>query len=275
MSKLTEGLDRHALEHLVMPLVTIDEYESKIDDRRVVVTGFYVTDHDPAIDLSIFIEKSSIRPLDTDVSPAPTDDGYYLVFVEMTRNDEYPTRVVEMCEQVSNLTANKQWQFHAYGMPEGEFEDLSEDHVRARVNLDPSKVEVKDEPVDDKSQAPATVSEPKLGSNSSQPAQVKEPQPTAEQIGDFLANSLIESVEVRGDWLRISDSRHQRVYRIADYKSGAYAAMPVFGFNIGSTVLRESIALQRMLGSQYFVDCADEHVTISDGDNHLILAVDG
>jgi hypothetical protein len=40
-------------------------------------------------------------------------------------------------------------------------------------------------------------------------------------------------------------------------------------------LLQHHIALQRMLGSQYFVDCADEHVTISDGDNHLILAVDG
>jgi len=48
----------------------------------------------------------------------------------------------------------------------------------------------------------------------------------------------------------------------------------VFGLDIGSPVLRESIALQSLLGSEYYVDCADDHVTISDGDNHLILAVD-
>jgi len=272
MSKLSEGLTRHALEHLVMPLVTIDEYESKIDDRRVIVTGFYVVDHDPAIDLSIFIEKSSIRPLDTDVSPAPTDDGYYLVFVEMTRNDEYPNRLVEMCKQVSNLTANKEWQFHAYDMPEGKFETLSEDHVRANVNLDPGKVEVKDEPIDTKAQAPATVSEPKPSQEKQKPAQVAEP--TAEGIGAFLANSLVEHVEVRGQWLRITNAGQQRVYKITGYKEGAYAAMPVFGLDIGSPVLRESIALQTMLGTHYHVDCADEHVTISDGENHLILAVD-
>ena len=271
MSKLTEGLTRHALEYLVMPMVTIDEFESKIDDRRVVVTGFYVTDQDPAIDLSIFIEKSSIRPLDTEVSPAPTDDGYYLVFVEMTRNEEFPTRVVEMCEQVSNLTNTKKWQFHPYGEPEGEFHDLTEDNIRRYVNLDQSSVEVKDEPESEKPGPQAQVSEPAAKAQG-EPATVAEP--TAESIGAFFANSLVENVEVRGKWLRITDRGQQRVYKINDYRAGAYAAMPVFGLDIGNPVLRESIALQRLLGSEYYVDCADDHVTISDGDNHLILAVD-
>ena len=99
-------------------------------------------------------------------------------------------------------------------------------------------------------------------------------EPTAESIGAFFANSLVENVEVRGKWLRITDRGQQRVYKINDYRRGAYAAMPVFGLDIGNPVLRESIALQRLLGSEYYVDCADDHVTISDGDNHLILAVD-
>ena len=274
MRKLREGLSRNALEYLVMPLVTIDEYESKIDDRRVIVTGFYVTDIDPATDLSVFIEKSSIRPLDTEVSPAPTDDGYYLVFVEMTRNEEYPTRVVEMCQQVSNLTAIKKWQFHPYDAPEDKFYDLTEDLIRKHVNLDPSSIEIVDDPKDEKT-APATVSEPAAPPVDTATApQTSAKMPTAEHIGQFFNNSLVENVEVRGKWLRLTDRGQQRVYKIAAYKSGATASIPVFGLNIGSQVLRESIALQSMLGSQYYVECADEHVTISDGSNHLILAVD-
>ena len=62
MSKLTEGLTRDALEHLVMPMVTIDEFESKIDDRRVVVTGFYVTDQDPAVAYARWTPKSVLLP---------------------------------------------------------------------------------------------------------------------------------------------------------------------------------------------------------------------
>ena len=273
MHRVDEGLIRHALEHLVMPLVTIDEFESKIDDRRVIVTGFYVTDQDPAVDLSIFVEKSSIRPLDTEVSPAPTDDGYYLVFVEMTRNEEYPTRVVQMCEQVSNLTNTKKWQFHPYGAPEGEFYDLTEDNIRKYVNLDQSSVEVKDEPDTTKPAPQAQVSEPTAKAEG-EPATVAEPTSTAESIGSFFANSLVESVEVRGEWLRITNNSQQRTYKITGYNSGEAPSMPVFGLNIGSAVLRESITLQRMLGNNYYVDCVDENVTISNGDNHLILAVD-
>ena len=230
MSKLSEGLTRHALEYLVMPMVTIDEFESKIDDRRVVVTGFYVTDQDPAVDLSIFIEKSSIRPLDTEVSPAPTDDGYYLVFVEMTRNEEFPTRVVQMCEQVSNLTNTKKWQFHPYGEPEGEFHDLTEDNIRKYVNLDQSSVEVKDEPDAEKPGPQAQVSEPAPKAEG-EPATVAEP--TAESIGKFFADSLVENVEVRGQWLRITNAGQQRVYKITAYNSGETPSMPVFGLNIG------------------------------------------
>lgn len=273
MSKLREGLTRHALEHLVVPMISIDEFESKIDDRRVVVVGFYVIDQDPAVDLSIFVEKSSIRPLDTEVSPAPTDDGYYLVFVEMTRNEELPTRIVQMCEQVSNLTNTKKWQFHPYGVPEDKLFDLTEDNIRKHVNLDQDKVEVKDEPGKEKAEPQATVSEP-AARTEVEPATVAEPAATAESIGSFFANSLVENVEVRGEWLRITDAGRQRVYKITGYKQGDHAKMPVFGLNIGSPVLRESIALQKMLGTAYWVDCADDHVTISDGDNHLILAVD-
>ena len=270
---ISEGLERHALQYLVMPLVTIDEYESKIDDRRVIVTGFYVTDKDPATDLSIFIEKSSIRPLDTEVSPAPTDEGYYLVFVEMTRNEEYPTRLVQMCEQINNLTDIKKWQFHPYGAPEDAFYDLTEDAVREHVNLDPSKVEIKDEPIDQKQIAPATVSEPQVSKDKT----VKNAEPakaTAESVGTFLAKSLVENVEIRGQWLRLTDGAQQRTYRISDFKTGSKMGMPVFGLAIGSNVLRESMALQKLLGPSYVVDCVDDHVAVSDGASHLILSVD-
>jgi hypothetical protein len=289
MSRLQEGLERHALQYLVMPLVSIDEYESKIDDRRVIVTAFYVADHDPALDLSIFIEKSSVRPLDTDVSPAPTDDGYYLVFVEMTRNAEFPTRLTALCQQVSNLTATKQWQFRTYGMPEDELLTLSEKQLRKRVNLEPSKVEVKDEPVDTKHPAPVTVSEPPTGAaakaaaptgpavvqepTAGAPAQVSEPQTAAETIGRFLGKALVETVEIRGQWLRISDRGQDSVYRIQGFKAGAHAAMPVFGLQIGNSVLHESLKLQQLLGHSYEVDCADQHVTVSDGNHHLVLAI--
>jgi len=281
MTGISEGLERNSLEYLVMPMISIDEYESKIDDRRVIVVGFFVKDHSPASDLSQFIEKSSLRPLDTDVSPAPTDDGYYLVFVELGRNDHFPKRVIEMTEQVSNLCDIEKWQFMPYG-EDGELYDLTEKNLVKHVNLNPDEVEI-EKPKAEPAPAPAQVKEPgpqpaaaPAGPNAGQApaAPVAPTVAAAESIGKFLSNSLVENIEIRGQWLRITDRSQSRVYKISGYKSGEHARMPVFGLNIGSAVLRESLALQNMLGTAYYVDCADQHVTISDGEHHLILVVD-
>ena len=256
MAKLREGMERGALEHLVLPLISVDEFESKIDDRRVIVTGFYVKDQSPAIDRSNFVEKSNIRPLDTEVSPAPTDDGFYMVFVEMGRNDDFPKRLVSLADQLSNLTTTKKWKFKPYLSGKDEFFDLTEDNLREHINLDPSKVEIEDISPDVE---PVVSPEDEIE--------------IYEHIGSFLKNSLIESVEIKGDWLRISERGNHRVYQIADWRKGA-APMPVFGLTIGNTALRESNILQSMLGPTYHVECGDGHVIITDGNHNLTLAVD-
>ena len=253
---LREGLERHSLHDLVLPVLSIDEYESKIDDRKVIVVGFFVNDYDPGQDLSAFVEKSSLRPLDTEVSPAPTDDGYYVVFVEMGRDDDFPKRVIEMCDQVSNLTDIKKWKFKPYKGSADDIYDVNEKNIREHINLDPDKVEVEDSQADQ-------------GSPEGQDQEVK----VTEQIGSFLGRALIESVEIRGEWIRIDDGRQQRVYRIIGFDKGS-PSIPVFGLDIGSGVLSESLQLERMLGPEYEITTADQALIVDDGDNHLILAVD-
>ena len=74
--KLKEGMRENDLDDLVLPLITIDEYVSKIgDDKEVIVVGFFVEDEDPANDLSRFIDRSVTNILDTDVSPVPNEEG--------------------------------------------------------------------------------------------------------------------------------------------------------------------------------------------------------
>lgn len=258
---INEGLSRHSLRHLVMPIVSIDEYESKIDDRRVIVTAFFVRDQDPASDLSSFIEKSSIRPLDTEVSPAPTDDGWYVVFVEMGRGDDYPKRLVDMLEQIGNLTDTMKWTFKAYGGESDELHDVNEKNIRTYVNLDPEKVEIEDDSQSEDSEEVA-VAEP-----------VNESVSLAEQIGSFMRSSLCDSVEIRGDHLRLKNSNGSRVYRIVSVGSDA-ASVPVISMEIGDPMIREAMILQSMLGPDYIVDTGDGTVLVNDGERHLILSVD-
>src|SRR6056297_3156277 len=80
--KIIESLFPGDLENLVSSTISIDEYESKIDPEAIVL-AFFVKSEDPAYDLSRFIEFGPFSYiLDTEVSPAPDENGNYLVFVE-------------------------------------------------------------------------------------------------------------------------------------------------------------------------------------------------
>ena len=98
------GLKAGDLDDLVSNLISIDEFESKIDNEEAIVVGFKVDDKEPAQDLSRFIEKSTVDLMDTEVSPAPDTDGKYIVFVEFSRDKAFPHNLVSVLKSMENLT---------------------------------------------------------------------------------------------------------------------------------------------------------------------------
>lgn len=113
-SKLNEGLRPGDLEDLVLPMITVDEYESKIDDNAIVI-GFYVHDKDAAEDLNRYVQKSPIQLLDTEVSPAPDQHGYYIVFVEIMNDQRIVDNIEAILEEISPLTSTEEWQMRVRG----------------------------------------------------------------------------------------------------------------------------------------------------------------
>lgn len=112
---LFEGMWTNDLEDLIEPLISIDEFESKIDPSAMVV-GFYVNERDAADDLNRFIQKSAVPILDSDVSPAPDQHGYYLVFVEISMNDRFSDNLRSLGEEVAQLGAIREWKFKIRGV---------------------------------------------------------------------------------------------------------------------------------------------------------------
>jgi hypothetical protein len=110
---LLEELQPGDLVDLVKPIIEIDTYKAKIDERNIVV-AFFVREEDPAYDLSRFIEFSSNDVLDTEVSPAPNRMGYYIVFVEFTPVN-IAKKVHTLLLGVHYLTDIKKWIYKAYG----------------------------------------------------------------------------------------------------------------------------------------------------------------
>lgn len=116
MSKfLVEGLRAGDLEDVVLPLLSIDEYSSLLDDSALVL-AFYVENKDAADDLNRFIQKSPVEMLDTSVSPAPDQQGYYQVFIDFMNDEKIVDHITGMLAEVSALVNNENWQMRLRGI---------------------------------------------------------------------------------------------------------------------------------------------------------------
>lgn len=113
---IKEGLFENDLMGLVLPLISVYEYEPKIEEDAIVI-AFYVKEAPAAEDLSVFIEKSAIKGIiDCEVSSAPDEDGHYLVFVEMSK-DITATTIMDVVKLIKYLCDVKNWKFEAYRLP--------------------------------------------------------------------------------------------------------------------------------------------------------------
>jgi hypothetical protein len=113
---INEGLKVGDLKELVLPVVSIDEFESKIDPDAIVVAFTTLCTYEgPAEDLSEFIETGKNEVLDTDISAGPDKDGNYLLFVEFYRGEEFPANLIEVLKSLYSLTLNAKWEYEFFG----------------------------------------------------------------------------------------------------------------------------------------------------------------
>jgi len=134
---LREGMRANDLRDLVLPMISVDEYESKISPDSVVI-GFYVQDRQAAIDLNRFVQKAAAEILDTEVSPAPDHHGYYLVFIEIPFDKRIGRAMRDVIKDVSSLVDVTQWQIsvrHHRGLVPFRSADVYKMIADARGNL--------------------------------------------------------------------------------------------------------------------------------------------
>lgn len=226
---LFEGLIEGDLEGLVLPLISLDEFETKLDDEAIVV-AFFVQDRDPANDLNRFIQKGAISILDTDVSPAPNEDGYYLVFVELERNAELSKRLLDLLSSLTGLTGIKTWRgtfFEQEGV-----HDITPENITALLHFD-----------------------------------VEEQNGLAESLSAFFKDSALQNMWVEGRFLQLEGLRDQYHLEIVDF--GSFDEVkehnPVLsqGMRLDETAQRTMRGLRRALGDHWLVEHLQGHVVIS------------
>jgi len=109
------GLRAGDLHDLVKPVFEVDSYRSKMgSDAKIVVVSFSVMEQQAAKDLVDFIEKGYNFVLDADATPGEIDEGIYKVFVEMERNANISSQVLEMLDGVGKLAEVENFRFRYY-----------------------------------------------------------------------------------------------------------------------------------------------------------------
>lgn len=260
MTQLNEsGLAHNDLDNLILPLLEIDSFESKIDDARSIVVAFYLFEQEPAQDLDNFISKSNLEIFDSEASPAPTTDGYYVVFVEIERNNDFPKTVIDLISEINNLTSIDQWRFKAHGQ-QGVF-DLTEENLRDKVNLDPEKVGQSSRDAEDKID---------LAANIDVKSDEKDEKSLAEHAMPFLIDSLAESIHCENDFVTLNLPNISKKYKVlAVYNNEPN--LPILMPAINDPILTESLKLSAILGNTYNINVVNDGILVDNNQGYIIL----
>jgi hypothetical protein len=84
------------------------------NDKDISVLSFSVKSKEAAKDLESFIEKGYKFVLDADVSPGEVKNNRYKVYVEMERDNNLKTKIMEILDGVKKLSDNKDFKFRYY-----------------------------------------------------------------------------------------------------------------------------------------------------------------
>jgi hypothetical protein len=113
------------------------------DDADVCVISFKVSGKEPAADLVSFIEKGYEYVLDADVSSGEKEGGDYLVFVELDRTNKLPEQIMQIMEDIMNLTEQdiSDWRVRYYKSTEDQ--DLTIETLEQIIPLTPEAYDAK------------------------------------------------------------------------------------------------------------------------------------
>lgn len=189
------SLNNGDLSGTVLPKVSIDEFEPKAGENLdVIVVAFYVNDKEPADDLNTFIQRGFIDNLDVEVSPSTDEDGNYLVFVEMNRNDGFPNKFQALLKDIENVTGKLDWKVKTYFSDGREF-SFNDPELYNYVIIEPSDYIPKEEFKVEK---------------------------IKEGIEEFFSTSLVSNLTIDGNNVIVTGPRYKlsmEVVDVGDYDS--------------------------------------------------------
>jgi|GEM_PF-2026653 len=139
METQQQGLKIAPLRGFVQNRFTVDVYKPRIgDEKDIVVLAFSVLERKPAIILRRHITQGQFEFIDIDVSPAPNEEGNYLVFIELKRSAAMFEVLNDILRHISNMVDIHQWYFQPYAHQE--FLDWNRENFLKTIPQSPEDV---------------------------------------------------------------------------------------------------------------------------------------
>ncbi len=212
------------LKNVVLKKLSIDEFEPKTGDAKdVLVLGFQVTESNVGDDLYGFLNGSIVEIRDIEVSPNPNEDGFYMVFVEMDRNDAVVEGIKSLVRDTERLAGKLAWEAKTY--LNDDYLPLSEDEIYQYIITDPSKYVTREE-----FESTRAVEEAKRLEEEQRLAEEAAAQDTSNNILNFLKDSNLLQAGINEGRLVLQDSRNVVTLEIVDFGIGN-EVMSKYGIN--------------------------------------------
>lgn len=113
-NNIKESVSAHDLHSMVHNIISVDEYQPKLNEDNIVVCIQVKDCYDAAYDLSSFLEKSPNDILDTEAPEPQNMDGRYNVFVEFSRDAAFPKKLQDLITDLERISNKEKWKIQAY-----------------------------------------------------------------------------------------------------------------------------------------------------------------
>lgn len=197
------GLSVEDLKDTILKKVSIDEYEPKTGDSSdVLVLGFSLKESSQGQDLYNFLNSSIYEIRDVEVSPNPNPDNYYMVFVEMDRNEDVLNNIRKIVKDVENVSGKLDWVGKTHLTDD--FHPLYDEGISKFVITDPEKYMTKAQWEEQQAEALEL--------------ETKNSEETANQnILEFLKNSNLLSASINNNTLEVEDKFNEAKLAIVGF----------------------------------------------------------
>lgn len=224
-------------------LISIDEFEPKMGHEfKIIVVAFYFKEEAAAEDFRMFIERGVCEFLDIEVSPNPDTNGEWPVFIEIERNNKFWDTLEFLLKETDRLIGEKgEWLAKVYH----EDVEFTLEEAKTRVLLKPSQYALKK--ARDKSKNESV------------------------EWGRFLEDVVCRNCTLSEGLITFHGHREKLTFKVDSFgELNENDDTPIQM----SSFPREVRLLEKMLGTDYTVDCFKNKVFVQKHNTNEVLILD-